>query len=241
MGPRPFGRGRRPWRPTRTRRGRPLQWGRDLSVAEGTPPRGTATAFPRLQWGRDLSVAEGSSGEPSDRIPSASMGPRPFGRGRVDADTWAWIADAASMGPRPFGRGRPGAQTALVDMKGHASMGPRPFGRGRPQAPPRGLESLASFNGAATFRSRKAEHRVARWDCVGFRFNGAATFRSRKVAAVATKSAPQPASMGPRPFGRGRSVGFHLYVKGTSFASMGPRPFGRGRKYTMRLCQSCIA
>ena len=83
MGPRPFGRGR-PWA-ARHAWFEPamLQWGRDLSAAEGcrgAPPRalrssfnGAATFRPRkayfnaygalhlelLQWGRDLSAAEG--------------------------------------------------------------------------------------------------------------------------------------------------------------------------------------
>ena len=85
-----------------------LQWGRDLSAAEGghnagvmayglgsfngaatfRPRKGAARVHSRvessgLQWGRDLSAAEGPS-----RIVGiggagqASMGPRPFGRGR---------------------------------------------------------------------------------------------------------------------------------------------------------------
>ena len=60
MGPRPFGRGRE------------YQGARVGVVPE------------ELQWGRDLSAAEGQAG-PLGPAPFfyASMGPRPFGRGRV--------------------------------------------------------------------------------------------------------------------------------------------------------------
>ena len=106
MGPQPFGCGR--CRATGGFQSRsPLQWGRNLSVAEG--PRagpfrtrrrgfnGAATfrlrkvrahateghATRALQWGRNLSVAEGRwwAGE-GGRRRRASMGPQPFGCGR---------------------------------------------------------------------------------------------------------------------------------------------------------------
>ena len=38
---------------------RPLQWGRDLSVAEGAARILALARQAKLQWGRDLSVAEG--------------------------------------------------------------------------------------------------------------------------------------------------------------------------------------
>ena len=203
MGPRPFGRGRRTGL-SKAAQSRLLQWGRDLSVAEGcwrcrpTAPRcrrfnGAATfrsrkavkdlrrlyALYALQWGRDLSVAEGD--DSISRTPStgrASMGPRPFGRGRRTFGAADYLAHRASMGPRPFGRGRQ-MPSNIRAVHGQASMGPRPFGRGRqicavcrPKRGPR-------FNGAATFRSRKAAADLSsglRSRC----FNGAATFRSRK-------------------------------------------------------------
>ena len=91
--------------------------------------------------------------------------------------------------------------------------------------------SPPSFNGAATFRPRKAP---TRWDGAPDRhsFNGAATFRPRKVRvmqrerradgglqwgrdlsaaegrAAARNHRPHAASMGPRPFGRGRPANF---------------------------------
>ena len=95
MGPRPFGRGRRgAWRAATP----PiwLQWGRDLSVAEGRPHAVGQVPLYQLQWGRDLSVAEGLSHncEVCGRV-FASMGPRPFGRGRTSA--------RSSRPPRPCG------------------------------------------------------------------------------------------------------------------------------------------
>ena len=170
---------------------------------KGTRNRRTPGKRARLQWGRDLSVAEGGmlSGRPS--VPPgfngaatfrsrkvrtnggrqahdiASMGPRPFGRGRCPALRHRRRRAPASMGPRPFGRGR-----AIVcienSMASMASMGPRPFGRGR--------ESIA----------RKRDSGL-------IRFNGAATFRSRKVLYYSFSCISMTnASMGPRPFGRGR-------------------------------------
>ena len=87
----------------------------------------------QLQWGRDLSVAEGLDfRQRTERRLNASMGPRPFGRGRC---------------ARPSARLRRPAE---------ASMGPRPFGRGRRSFVWVMRHEAVRFNGAATFRSRKA-------------------------------------------------------------------------------------
>ena len=180
MGPRPFGRGRRILTMHVSGPIEELQWGRDLSVAEGTRRAASSTCWagfngaatfrsrkdgcaPKalrpsatLQWGRDLSVAEGyydirllllwhcfngaatfrsrkanRSAQQAEQL-IASMGPRPFGRGRRMRDVGARVANAASMGPRPFGRGRYYHLNRPVEIR-NASMGPRPFGRGRTQ------------------------------------------------------------------------------------------------------------
>ena len=156
----------------------------------------------------------------------ASMGPRPDGRGRNDADYRVhWRCDA-SMGPRPDGRGR--HTRTRMDARGRrASMGPRPDGRGR-KADGRlsevdselqwgrgrmaaeggatvgalGMKSIC-FNGAAAGWPRKANdaaHDALRRGS----FNGAAAGWPRKVARRATLNRRRPASMGPRPDGRGR-------------------------------------
>ena len=132
-----------------------------------------------LQWGRDLSVAEGL-------------------------------------------RRRAGAE------KREASMGPRPFGRGRGTIRrPGGGRSGGGFNGAATFRSRKASYTTRGRSTSPLQWG-----RDLSVAEGRGGGPPIPpcrkASMGPRPFGRGR-VGIAGGVLFQLVASMGPRPFGRGR------------
>ena len=60
-----------------------LQWGRGLSAAEGAERKRKAAAAAALQWGRGLSAAEGvRPQEAHGHGRDASMGPRPFGRGR---------------------------------------------------------------------------------------------------------------------------------------------------------------
>ena len=180
MGPRPFGRGR----PTSLRRG--------------------LVGLLSLQWGRDLSVAEGAGLDgPRRSRHGASMGPRPFGRGRRRPRAalpclcgllqWGRDLSVAEGGGPPAGSRRGiecfnGAATFrsrkadLYHLPGQAwraSMGPRPFGRGRQTDGARTPAHMGGFNGAATFRSQKA--------------SGHANAKDRRKA-----------SMGPRPFGRGR-------------------------------------
>ena len=142
-----------------TRRSPPPQQGFNGAATfrsrKGRAPRWGASGMALLQWGRDLSVAEGAT-LISDlrRVLKASMGPRPFGRGRsAAAPTVVWMSRGfngaatfrsrkvgesagieevimASMGPRPFGRGR-FARLLQDAQRRRASMGPRPFGRGR--------------------------------------------------------------------------------------------------------------
>src|SRR5579875_3444577 len=108
------------------------------------------------------------------------------------------------------------------------------------------------FNGAATDRSRKLPP-SARAGSGSQSFNGAATDRSRKCnghRAVPHRS--RPASMGPRPIGRGNTQSLRTRGGGRGMlqwgrdrsvaempgkarptargehASMGPRPIGRG-------------
>ena len=179
MGPRPFGRGR----PRRPRAGSPasacfngaatfrsrkesagrisggreamLQWGRDLSVAEGVISTMRLCTATLLQWGRDLSVAEGVYVEGAQ----AAEGLLQWGRDLSVAEG----AGIAASGPR----------------SARASMGPRPFGRGRRLRRSPSYHVQRRFNGAATFRSRKeAPECIMTDEASGF--NGAATFRSRK-------------------------------------------------------------
>ena len=179
MGPRPFGRGRSEISELTGTIEALLQWGRDLSVAEGGLSATSLSIGSRLQWGRDLSVAEGETPDGAYRAgQNASMGPRPFGRGRRKAARGGIPKRPASMGPRPFGRGRISVTRGATTTAGLQWGRDLSVAEGRPPA----LD-----NNPGTF-------------C----FNGAATFRSRKARAADRPRYDLVASMGPRPFGRGR-------------------------------------
>ena len=183
MGPRPDGRGR--------------LIGTRIITVWFAGVNGAATGWPRKargraqgvlaglgrQWGRDRMAAEGVPLNLNRSILPASMGPRPDGRGRPDANAQGRMAvSMASMGPRPDGRGRfNGLVAQYSDTK--ASMGPRPDGRGRRSAWAAQPPALRGVNGAATGWPRKAR-------------------RAGHGAAQADR-----ASMGPRPDGRGRGRG----------------------------------
>ena len=107
MGPRPFGRGRGNSTYMLRFGLMMLQWGRDLSVAEGRCVPGSVITAGGLQWGRDLSVAEGANKQYRPRVPDKLQ----WGRDLSVAEGGAVGPDVdgvhgASMGPRPFGRGR---------------------------------------------------------------------------------------------------------------------------------------
>ncbi len=137
---------------------------------------------------------------------------------------------SASMGPRPSGRGDSvwtRGRLAWIEpcFNGAAAIRPRrrdpadrPWGRGR------------CFNGAATIRPRRPpeDHGGSARHCQGS-FNGAATIRPRRPTATPGEpEAVDMASMGPRPSGRGdHPTGAASRVAGLA-ASMGPRPSGRG-------------
>ena len=84
----------------------------------------------------------------------ASMGPRPFGRGRGGMRQKAQGYKGCFNGAATF-RSRKVAKNEGGTRESKASMGPRPFGRGRHRSSRRPGRRLKSFNGAATFRSRK--------------------------------------------------------------------------------------
>ena len=113
--------------------------------------------------------------------PSASMGPRPVGRGRTGDVSW----DEIIKTKRQWGRDRlaaEGRRGGRLTRTVVASMGPRPVGRGR----------LPTSSAKSPARSR---------------VNGAATGWPRKADRCRRKGRGSPASMGPRPVGRGRGGG----------------------------------
>ena len=133
MGPRPDGRGKRSTTKSSARTSA-RQWGRGQTAAErrrngraladGMGVNGAAARRPRKEeFCTGLSLAS-----------SASMGPRPDGRGKEIDVLWDEVRRFASMGPRPDGRGK--ARLARPSSLGViASMGPRPDGRGKLPTP----------------------------------------------------------------------------------------------------------
>ena len=203
-----------------------LQWGRNLSVAEGFHNAFQLAFCQSFNGAATFRLRKAEPIRRPRRRPAASMGPQPFGCGRLKGHAAAWTQCAASMGPQPFGCGR----RLLTRL--------RPQGRDRfngaatfrlRKGPRRGStrRRRPSFNGAATFRLRKAAGQAAHELILPLqwgrnlsvaegrfkdyrahsipRFNGAATFRLRKgqrrPPACRRRHA---ASMGPQPFGCGR-------------------------------------
>ena len=130
MGPQPFGCGRTA-RPCTRPPNLLLQWGRNLSVAEGKVfLRGTEGSL-GLQWGRNLSVAEGKTIVKHDKQ-----------------------YRCASMGPQPFGCGRSSSFTELFEPA-LCFNGAATFRLRKDTGSYQGLRMILGFNGAATFRLRK--------------------------------------------------------------------------------------
>ena len=63
-----------------------LQWGRNLTVAEGAPSLASGAGLPTLQWGRNLTVAEGLAGP---RGPALILSLQ-WGRNLTVAEGAAW-------------------------------------------------------------------------------------------------------------------------------------------------------
>ena len=156
------------------------------------------------------------------------------------------------MGPPPFGDGK-ADQPSNFGKLILASMGPPPFGDGKGRWPPSPTSSASRFNGATAFRRWKVHECGGSWPRLA-RFNGATAFRRWKGrGAGAHRKHHRLASMGPPPFGDGKSncgrataamsCGFNGATafrrwKGhwrarwnakTVPASMGPPPFGDGK------------
>ena len=203
-----------------------------------------------LQWGRNLSVAEGAGRPSAAPAGRASMGPQPFGCGRdrmeatIDPQAWLqWGRNLSVAEGWPCGQDRArdcvrfnGAATFRlrkdITMRGapptwRASMGPQPFGCGR------GSEDVLFFDAPMLQWGRNLS--VAEGPSPDALPHDPATLqwgRNLSVAEGATPSASLPrgatASMGPQPFGCGRYRHASYYVDWTD-ASMGPQPFGCGR------------
>ena len=244
MGPRPSGRGTstlddgefstsmRQWGRGRVAAERA---GMDLHRSQSRRVNGAAAEWPRNAR---------RTGSRSLRA-SASMGPRPSGRGTLDR-----TAGGAVLPMRQWGRGRVAAERGV---RGYgrpaymASMGPRPSGRGTRLVGAMFPFIVFRVNGAAAEwprnvlcllydvvgdrrqwgRGRVAAERVRarRAGGEGGRVNGAAAEWPRNVSRPLSLSLyGLPASMGPRPSGRGTSA-----VRSSCSRRASWRQWGRGR------------
>ena len=206
MGPRPFSRGKYRASPRMPRQATKLQWGRDLSAAES-------------DW---------LSGRTTGRIGfngAATFQPRKACRSAEQTARHCSFNGAATFQPRK-------AWPPAARHTGSVLQ----WGRDLSAAESHTLRCRAvrfRFNGAATFQPRKdppvsdAVHRRC--------FNGAATFQSRKAAGRERSVADGSAML---QWGRDLSAAERLLAAPTCAgrlrASMGPRPFSRGKRRPSR-------
>ena len=203
MGPRPNGRGRKPV----TSKHRPavlLQWGRVQTDAEGRG-HSASPGFRRRSF-------NGAASKRTRKAPDARHGDQParllqWGRVQTDAEGGLGCVDGEQGVELQWGRVQTDAEGICLGIwdahRRAASMGPRPNGRGRYVPDRRDAQLQNGFNGAASKRTRKEAAR-ALLNLNVLRFNGAASKRTRKGLARFPGLRRPPASMGPRPNGRGR-------------------------------------
>ena len=138
------------------------------------------------------------------------------------------------MGPLPFGSGRIAAEVETF-MTEHGLQ----WGRSLSEAEgdcgyAELLHALAGFNGAAPFRKRKEGGSKVGKSIYTTCFNGAAPFRKRKgIVAQARDSRSSLASMGPLPFGSGRSLKVESTSGELSRGFNGAAPFRKRKAPTM--------
>ena len=129
MGPRPDGRGKM----TKARAdviARQRQWGRGQTAAESLGPGRSHTRPPRVNGAAARRPRKVAPVYDLGRTGTASMGPRPDGRGKDFSTRMCGGRRWASMGPRPDGRGKV-PNSVFPWFFFMASMGPRPDGRGK--------------------------------------------------------------------------------------------------------------
>ena len=256
MGPRPCGRGRCSWRrppraPPRASMGpRPCGRGRRYTSVLIRFHHSFNGATALRPWTDDRQYGCG-------RRHVASMGPRPCGRGRRRPARDEHRPEHASMGPRPCGRGRyippmcGGAHEQLQWGHGLAAVdGRTPRPRSNATTCFNGATALRPWTAAAPCTCRSSAglqwgHGLAAVDGTEpepeppttWCFNGATALRPWTDRRQGADQARRPASMGPRPCGRGRA-GMWRQTPGCWAASMGPRPCGRGRSNPARASAS---
>ena len=272
MGPRPCGRG---W----PGRGRPpgeerdkLQWGHGLAAVVGPTPMAAPLPGAVLQWGHGLAAVVGRPRPPPCNENSCFNGATALRPWLVGWAIGCRARGPASMGPRPCGRGWR-RWIARRPRTRQASMGPRPCGRGwfcaseclATTAP--GLQwghGLAAVVGMAAELAYDGSIWLQWGHGLAAVVGCAGPLHGRRLyglqwghglaAVVGRRRSRQrrcwPASMGPRPCGRGWRVrrrrtacrpGFNGATAlrpwlalpapprpSRHLASMGPRPCGRG-------------
>ena len=157
---------------------------------------------------------------------SASMGPRPCGRGWLHSPDRRRRDRRASMGPRPCGRGWIEAAMASImltpSFNGATALRPWLGPHSNKIMPLKacfnGATALRPWLGASTWRGSSTAARC---------FNGATALRPWLACQPRRAPRTRPASMGPRPCGRGWHLQRHR-IECRAEASMGPRPCGRG-------------
>ncbi len=178
MGPRRFRRGSRERSPS-LREFSPLQWGRDVSVAEVNAPVANSFSASGLQWGRDVSVAEVSDPTYTNVVAGLLQWGRDVSVAEVSRHSGIKLGSSALQWGRDVSVAEVTGCSYVCLRDTRASMGPRRFRRGSLDRMPTQSLHHHSFNGAATFPSRKYLPMI--FDAAGpIRFNGAATFPSRK-------------------------------------------------------------
>ena len=208
---------RRPWRTGPVnRRGRPRQ-----GASMGPQPEGRGELRARPQ---------------SQRRQAASMGPQPEGRGELVAVEVRPLGVLASMGPRPEGRGEPFAGR-LFAVERIASMRPQPEGRGeRRQASKGRRASWQRFNAATARRPWRTPLQLAAAPAASSGFNAATARRPWRTPARHASRRPDEACFNAatarRPWRTPASLRRRLRF---APASMRPRPEGRGEH--VALCQ----
>ena len=247
MGPRPCGRGW-PRRPTPCAICSRLQWGHGLAAVDGLatwPGPITATGFNGatalwpwmvlgelctrlgrvLQWGHGLAAVDGrAAARLCGAGESASMGPRPCGRGWSRRLVATFDSSWASMGPRPCGRGWrfiPTDTPKDIELQwGHGLAAVDGCNRTRP------VRRTGCFNGATALRPWMAA-RTPTYPCETWSFNGATALRPWMGELADVSAAVFRLQWG---HGLAAVDGGNVYcgARGPNGASMGPRPCGRG-------------
>ncbi len=207
---------------------RKLQWGHRLSAMERFRAPATHLRSRRLQWGHRLSAMERGLPEPDISAQErASMGPPPFGDGKLLNSIQSWLRPIRFNGATAFRRWKAPPKSPRLSWSFQLQWGHRLSAM---ESPSRAnaqrlriqlqwghrlsaMESLKRFLNRARISPLQWGHRLSAMEsaCDQLTLWGLAV-----------------ASMGPPPFGDGKPDG-DLDVGPGSSASMGPPPFGDGK------------